>query len=121
MDLVAVNTALHIDLLAQVGLDSPASGLVSGVGSHADYAAAASRSAHGVSVVALPSVRHGQPTLVDRLAIPVSTPPRVRKPVAMDPRVRRSLKASQCCPSRKPAVFRNIKEIRAISRVRDAR
>jgi len=74
MDLVAVNTALQIDLLGQVGLDRPAGGLVSGIGGHADYAAAASRSANGVSVIALPSHRHGQPTLVDRLAIPVSTP-----------------------------------------------
>lgn len=73
-DLVAVNTALQIDLLGQVALDGPPGGLASGIGGHADYAAAASRSAHGVSVIALPSHRRGQPTLVDRLAVPVSTP-----------------------------------------------
>ena len=72
--LVAVNTALQIDLLGQVGLDGPAEGLLSGIGGHADYAAAASRSVNGVSVIALPSHRRGQPTLVDRLSIPVSTP-----------------------------------------------
>ncbi len=74
LDLVAVNTALQIDLLGQVGLDGPPGGPVSGIGGHADYAAAASRSGNGVSVIALPSHRRGQPTLVDRLAIPVSTP-----------------------------------------------
>jgi acyl-CoA hydrolase len=74
LDLVAVNTALQIDLLGQVGLDAPADGFVAGIGGHADYATAASRSANGISVIALPSRRRGQPTLAGRLAIPVSTP-----------------------------------------------
>jgi acyl-CoA hydrolase len=73
-DLVAVNTALQIDLLGQVGLDGGPGGLASGIGGHTDYASAASRSANGISIVAVPSRRRGQPTLVERLAIPVSTP-----------------------------------------------
>lgn len=74
LNLLAVNSALEIDELGQVGLDQPAGGRVAGIGGHADYASAASRSAGGLSVIALPSARRGQPTLVERLAIPVSTP-----------------------------------------------
>lgn len=74
LNLLAINSALQIDELGQVGLDQPAGGRVAGIGGHADYASAASRSASGLSVIALPSTRRGQPALVDRLAIPVSTP-----------------------------------------------
>ncbi len=44
-----------------------------GIGGHPDFAAAAARST-GLSVVALATRHHGRPTLVDRLARPVSTP-----------------------------------------------
>lgn len=74
LNLLAVNSALQIDELGQVGLDQPADGRVAGIGGHTDYASAASRSASGLSVIALPSTRRGQSTLVSRLAIPVSTP-----------------------------------------------
>lgn len=74
LNLLAVNSALQIDEFGQVALDQPEGGRVAGIGGHADYAAAASRSAGGLSVIALPSSRRGQSTLVDRLALPVSTP-----------------------------------------------
>jgi acyl-CoA hydrolase len=72
-DLVAVNTALQIDLLGQVTLEAPG-GRAAGIGGHADYAYAASRSDTGLSVIALPTARAGRSTLIDRLELPVSTP-----------------------------------------------
>lgn len=74
VDLVAINSALEIDLIGQVGLDDTVNHRVSGIGGHADYAAAASGSASGMSVIAMPSRRRGRETLVERLTIPVSTP-----------------------------------------------
>lgn len=71
MDLVAVNTALQIDLLGQAGIDGARA---AGIGGHTDYAYAASRSGRGLSVIALPSTRRGRSTLAQRLTIPVSTP-----------------------------------------------
>ncbi len=70
---VAVNTAMEIDLTGQVNVESAQGIPVAGIGGHPDYAAAASRSASGLSVVALPSVRRGRSTLVDRLEVPTST------------------------------------------------
>jgi acyl-CoA hydrolase len=72
-DLIAVNTALQIDLLGQVALEAPR-GRAAGIGGHADYAYAASRSHGGLSVIALPSARAGRSTLTERLELPVSTP-----------------------------------------------
>lgn len=80
LDLLAVNSALAIDELGQVGLDDPAAGRIAGIGGHADYASAASRSAHGLSVVAVPSRRRP----ADRLSIPVSTPRSVVDVVATE-------------------------------------
>jgi len=74
LDLLAINSALQIDELGQVALDQPAGGRVAGIGGHTDYASAASRSADGLSVIALPATRRGRPTLVERLTLPVSTP-----------------------------------------------
>ncbi len=73
-DLVAVNTALEIDVLGQVNIESVGGRRISGIGGHADYAIASSRAVHGLSIIALPSVRRGRSTLVDRLSEPVSTP-----------------------------------------------
>lgn len=72
--LVAVNTALEIDRAGQVNVETAGGRPVAGIGGHADYAGAASRSARGLSVIALPSARRGRPTLVDRLTVPASTP-----------------------------------------------
>jgi acyl-CoA hydrolase len=74
LDLLAINSALEIDEIGQVALDQPVGGRVAGIGGHTDYASAASRSAGGLSIIALPSTRRGRSTLVERLAIPVSTP-----------------------------------------------
>jgi len=71
--LVAVNTAVEIDLDGQVNVEGTAQALVGGIGGHPDYAAAASRSVRGLSVVALASHHRGRSTRVERLSRPVST------------------------------------------------
>jgi acyl-CoA hydrolase len=74
LDLVAVNTALQIDLIGQVALEGTPRLPATGIGGHTDYAYAASRSTNGLSIIALPSRRGGQSTLVERLSVPVATP-----------------------------------------------
>jgi acyl-CoA hydrolase len=69
-----VNTALEVDLDGQVNVESAGGSAIAGVGGHPDYAVGAVRSAAGLSIVAVPTVRGGHPTLVDRLAVPASTP-----------------------------------------------
>jgi acyl-CoA hydrolase len=71
--LVAVNTALEVDPTGQVNVEGFAGDVVAGVGGHADFAGAAVRSLAGLSVVALPTVRGGRRTLVERLGAPTST------------------------------------------------
>lgn len=71
--LIAVNTAVEIDLDGQVNVEGTASALVGGVGGHPDYAAGAARSRRGLSVIALASTHRGRPTLVERLSRPVTT------------------------------------------------
>jgi len=72
--LIAVNTAVEVDLDGQVNVEGGAHTVVGGIGGHPDYAAGASRSERGRSVVALASTHRGVPTLVERLSRPVSTP-----------------------------------------------
>jgi acyl-CoA hydrolase len=72
--LVAVNTALEIDLDAQVNVESVGGSAVAGVGGHPDFAFAAARAPSGLSIIALPSEHHGASTLVAQLSAPVSTP-----------------------------------------------
>jgi acyl-CoA hydrolase len=72
--LFAVNTAVEIDLDGQVNVEGTATSVLGGIGGHPDYAAAATRSVGGLSIIAVPTVHHGQPTLVTRLSRPVSTP-----------------------------------------------
>jgi acyl-CoA hydrolase len=74
LDLVAVNTALQIDVTGQVGVEQAGDRVVAGIGGHTDYMAAAARSRHGLSVIAMPSRYRGESTLVPRLTVPVSTP-----------------------------------------------
>jgi acyl-CoA hydrolase len=72
--LIALNTALEIDLDGQVnveGLGGRATGMIGG---HPDFAAAGARSRDGLSVVALAARHRGGPTLVERLSAPVTTP-----------------------------------------------
>ena len=72
--LIAVNTALEIDEQGQVNVEGLPGAAVGGIGGHPDYAAGASRSPGGLSIVALPAARQGRPTLVAELSGPVSTP-----------------------------------------------
>jgi acyl-CoA hydrolase len=72
--LVAINTALQIDLLGQVALEGTTRVPATGIGGHTDYAYAASRSPTGLSIIAVPTERGGRSTLVERLELPVSTP-----------------------------------------------
>jgi hypothetical protein len=71
--LIAVNTAVEIDRDGQVNVEGTATAVVGGIGGHPDYAAAATRSPRGLSVIALASTHRGAPTLVDRLSRPVTT------------------------------------------------
>jgi len=72
--LFAVNTAVEIDQDGQVNVEGTAASVVGGIGGHADYAAAAARSVGGLSIIAVPTLHRGRPTLVARLSRPVSTP-----------------------------------------------
>jgi acyl-CoA hydrolase len=72
--LIAVNTALEVDEQGQVNVEGLPGAAVGGIGGHPDYAAGASRSVGGLSIVALPAGWRGHPGLVTRLSGPVSTP-----------------------------------------------
>jgi acyl-CoA hydrolase len=71
---IAVNTALEVDEQGQVNVEGLPGAAVGGIGGHPDYAAAGSRSAGGLSIVALPAARQGRQALVPRLSGPVTTP-----------------------------------------------
>ena len=71
--LVAVNTALEIDVVGQVNVERVGDQPVGGIGGHPDFALAASRSRHGLSIIAMSSRHRTGPTLVDRLSAPVTT------------------------------------------------
>jgi acyl-CoA hydrolase len=70
---VAINTALEVDPVGQVNVERVAGEPVGGIGGHADFALAASRSRHGLSIIALPSTHRAGPTLVEQLSAPVTT------------------------------------------------
>ena len=72
--LVAVNTALEVDLDGQVNVEAVGDSAVAGIGGHPDYAFGAARSAAGLSIVAVPTRRGPHCTLVEHLAAPVTTP-----------------------------------------------
>jgi acyl-CoA hydrolase len=73
--LVAVNTALEIDLDGQVNAEAHGGSAIGGIGGQPDYAAAAAASAHGLSIIALAArTSAGRPTLVRQLRAPVTTP-----------------------------------------------
>jgi acyl-CoA hydrolase len=71
---IAVNTALEIDFDGQVNVEGTASAVLGGIGGHADYAAAATRSIGGLSIITVTTRHKGKPTLVSQLSRPVSTP-----------------------------------------------
>jgi acyl-CoA hydrolase len=70
----AVNTALEVDLDGQVNVESAGGSAIAGIGGHPDFALGASRSATGLSMIVVPTVRGGHRTLVERLEAPASTP-----------------------------------------------
>ena len=71
---VACNTALEVGLDGAVNVERVGDRIVSGIGGHADYCAAASISEGGLSIVALRSTdRSGRSTIVPRVDV-VSTP-----------------------------------------------
>jgi acyl-CoA hydrolase len=69
----AVNTALQIDLDGQINVEASRGSVVAGIGGNPDFAAAATTNIGGLSILALPTVHAGRPTLVERLDAPVST------------------------------------------------
>jgi acyl-CoA hydrolase len=69
-----ISTAVRIARDGQVNVEGTARSALGGIGGHPDYAAAATRSIGGLSIVAVPTTHHGKPTLVSRLSRPVSTP-----------------------------------------------
>jgi acyl-CoA hydrolase len=71
--LVAVNTALEVDMTGAVNIESVGGRPIAGVGGHPDYALAAALSPSGLSVIAVQATRHGRSTLVRSLSGPVST------------------------------------------------
>ena len=70
----SVNTALQIDPVGQVNVETVGGDQIGGIGGHADYALGAARCATGASIIALPSTRRGCSTLVARLDAPTTTP-----------------------------------------------
>jgi acyl-CoA hydrolase len=72
--LVAVNSALEIDLDGQVNAEVAGGSWAGGIGGQPDYAAAAATSPKGISIFCLASSNSGRPTLVERLSGPVTTP-----------------------------------------------
>jgi acyl-CoA hydrolase len=67
--LIAVNSALSVDLFGQCNLETAGGRVVSSVGGAPDFARAARHSAGGLSIIALPSTfgRPGQSRIVPRL------------------------------------------------------
>lgn len=70
---VAVNTALQVGLDGAANVEAVGGRLVAGPGGHPDFAAAASRSPGGMSIVALPATTGGRSNVVLRPDV-VSTP-----------------------------------------------
>ncbi|HHO53262.1 MAG TPA: 4-hydroxybutyrate CoA-transferase, partial [Deltaproteobacteria bacterium] len=68
--LVAINSAISVDLTGQVNSDSIGPRIYSGVGGQVDFIRAASRSRGGVPIIALPSTARGGTVsrIVPRLA-----------------------------------------------------
>jgi acyl-CoA hydrolase len=71
--LVAVNTALEIDLDGQVNVESSRGSAVAGIGGQPDYMAGACASPTGLSILAIATGHFGRSTLVEALSAPTST------------------------------------------------
>lgn len=70
--LVAINSALEVDLTGQANLETAAGGYVGGVGGAADFLRGAARSPGGVPVIALPSTAGAASRIVASLSGPAS-------------------------------------------------
>ncbi|AFC42615.1 citrate lyase, alpha subunit family protein [Mycobacterium intracellulare 1956] len=72
--LVAVNTAIEIDLYGQINVEGLGDKVIGGIGGHPDYCAAARMSRGGLSIIAVPTQLNGRSPLVEQLSRPASTP-----------------------------------------------
>ena len=73
--LVAINSAVEVDLTGQVNAEQAGRAIVGGIGGQADFARAASRSPGGCSIIVLPAMSsRGASRIVARLSGPVTTP-----------------------------------------------
>ncbi|MDR5748722.1 acetyl-CoA hydrolase/transferase C-terminal domain-containing protein [Caballeronia sp. LZ029] len=72
--LVAINSAIEVDLTGQVNAEVANGSYLGAVGGAGDFLRGAARSRGGVPVIALPSTSKGRSRIVERLSGPVSTP-----------------------------------------------
>ena len=72
-EFTAVNSALEVGVDGAVNVEVLDGRPVAGIGGHADFCAAATRSSRGLSIVALPATRRGRSTIVPAVE-KVSTP-----------------------------------------------
>ncbi|WP_028997937.1 acetyl-CoA hydrolase/transferase family protein [Azohydromonas australica] len=72
--LVAINSAIEVDLTGQVNAEVAGGVYVGGVGGAVDFLRGAARSRGGLPIVALPATARGATRVVARLSGPVSTP-----------------------------------------------
>jgi acyl-CoA hydrolase len=72
--LVAINSAIEVDLTGQVNAEVAAGRYVGAVGGAVDFLRGAARSRGGLPIVALPSTAKGRSRIVARLNGPTSTP-----------------------------------------------
>ncbi|TVT26111.1 acetyl-CoA transferase [Amycolatopsis acidiphila] len=72
-NLVAVNSALQVDLTGQVNAEEIRAGFVGAIGGQAEYLRAAQRSAGGLAIVALPAAAGQHSRIVRRLDPPTVT------------------------------------------------
>ena len=71
--MVAINSAIEVDLTGQVCADSIGTRIYSGVGGQVDFVYGASRSRGGKPIIALPSTAHVDGQLVSRI-VPMLKP-----------------------------------------------
>lgn len=72
--LVAINSAIEVDLTGQVNAEVANGSYLGAVGGAGDFLRGAARSRGGVPIIALPSVSKSRSRIVARLSGPVSTP-----------------------------------------------
>lgn len=72
--LIAINSAIEVDLTGQVNAETAGKRYVGAVGGAMDFLRGAAASKGGVPIVALPSASHGGTRIVSTLSGPVSTP-----------------------------------------------